>query len=62
MSYESDFLKYIEAWTEDLELLRQNWLLSESTFLTFARERGLNVVAGITGEPSEFLKRGWLVT
>jgi hypothetical protein len=31
--YEGDFRQHIHAWTEDLELLRQNTLLSESVFV-----------------------------
>jgi hypothetical protein len=62
MSHVGDFHQYIEAWAEDLELLRQNWLLSESSFLTFAKERGLTVVGVISGEPGEFHKRGWLAS
>ena len=41
-------------------MLRQNWLLSESAFLSFARDRGLSVSGAVKGEPSEFHERGWL--
>jgi hypothetical protein len=49
-----------QKWAEDLDLLRQNQLLSESSFLAFAKDRGTAVRGLITGEPSEFHKQGWL--
>jgi hypothetical protein len=60
MSIRSNFLMHLEAWAGDLEELRQNWLMTESTFLTFAKDRGVNVIGVITGEPAEFLRLGWL--
>jgi hypothetical protein len=60
MSDGSEMRAHLEACADDLGELRQNWLMSESTFLTFAKDRGVRVVGVITGEPSEFLKRGWL--
>lgn len=41
-------------WSPDLAMLRQNWLLTESAFLSFARDRGLGVGA-IKGEPTRKL-------
>jgi hypothetical protein len=52
-----EFREYVDAWAEDLEALRQNWLLSESGFPSFARDRGLSV---FVGEPEEFCAKGWL--
>jgi hypothetical protein len=56
-----DLRPYLTEWRNDLDELRQNTLLSESSFLTFAQERGLPVRGVITGDPSEFNKRGWLI-
>lgn len=50
----------LAMWREDLEVLRQNWLLSESDFLTFASERGLSVHGVLEGEPSDFHRKKWL--
>ena len=47
-------------WSPDLAMLRQNWLLTESAFLSFARDRGLGVVGVIKGEPGELHRRGFL--
>ena len=55
-----EFREYVDAWAENLEALRQNWLLSESGFLSFARDRGLPVRGVIDGEPGEFYAKGWL--
>src|SRR5260370_18489830 len=52
--------KFLRNWSHDLESLRQNWLLNESGFLTFARDRGLIISGLVKGEPSEFHTRGWL--
>ncbi len=38
-----DLRSYLENWSDDLELLRQNRLLDEGTFLRFARDRGIAV-------------------
>ena len=62
MSQVPDFSKYLEEWSEDIDLLRQNWLLSESGFITFARERGLPILGIFSGEPGEFHNRGWLAS
>jgi hypothetical protein len=54
------FAVSLQDWREDLETLRQNWLLHESQLITFARERGVPVDGVIVGEPGEFHRRGWL--
>ena len=58
----SDFHQYLEEWSQDLELLRQNWLLNESAFINFARDRGLTVRGVVTGDLGDFHKRGWLTS
>lgn len=55
-----DLRDYLRQWQEDLEHLRQNRLLSESNFLTFAKNRGIPVFGVTTGDPGDFLKRHWL--
>ena len=57
-----DFHQYSEEWSQDLELLRQNWLLNESAFIKFARDRGLAVRGIVTGDPSDLYKRGLLTS
>ena len=49
-----------QQWKQDLDDLRQNSLMSESEFITFARQRGLPVWGVITGDPGEFHQKGWL--
>ena len=48
------------AWSDSLDVLRQNDLLSESRFLSFAKDRGTSLHGVTTGEPGEFYRRGWL--
>lgn len=55
-----DLAAYFEAWREDVELLRQNALLSESRLLSFARDRGVAVRGVVAGDPGAFHERGWL--
>jgi len=55
-----DFRQNIQDSSGDLESLRQNWLLSESSFISFARERGVPVSGVISGDPSELHKHGLL--
>ena len=50
----------MEQWSGQLDLLRQNDLLSESRFLSFAKDRGIPVHGVSKGDPGEFYKRGWL--
>jgi len=52
--------RYIDEWTNDLELLRQNQLLDESSFIRFSRDRGIAVFGVVEGDPGEFNTRGWL--
>jgi hypothetical protein len=55
-----EFRQYLDDWSEDLELLRQNRLLKESAFIRFAGDRGTPVFGVIEGDPGEFNRRGWL--
>ena len=41
-------------------MLRQNSLLSESAFLSFASDRGVSISGVTRGDPGEFYRRGWL--
>ncbi len=52
--------QYARRWSRDLELLRQNRLLDESTFIRFAKDRGLPAGGVTEGDPGDFHKRGWL--
>ena len=58
----SDFYQYLEEWSQDLELLRQNRLLDESAFIRFARDRGLAVSGVVIGDSGDLHKRGWLTS
>jgi len=60
LAVDTDLSKYLHRWSRDLKVLRQNSLLSEPAFLSFARDRGLGVSGAVTGDPSEFYERGWL--
>lgn len=51
---------YLDEWTEEIDLFRQNRLMDESQFLSFSRDRGLPVSGVITGDPGNFFKRDWL--
>jgi hypothetical protein len=55
-----DFQHYKTNWSEDLELLRQNSLMTETEFINFAQERGIPVSGVNTGDPGDFNRRGWL--
>jgi hypothetical protein len=57
-----DFRRYMEEWSEELEVLRQNRLLGESAFIAFAKDRGLPVSGLVTGDPGDFHRRGWLAS
>lgn len=60
---QSDFhelRRHLDDWSDDLELLRQNRLLEESAFIRFANDCGIPASGVVTGDPSEFDKRGWL--
>ena len=57
-----DFRQYIEGWSSDLELLRQNRLLDESEFIRFSRDRGLAISGVVTGDPGGLHKRDWLTS
>jgi hypothetical protein len=47
---------------EDLDMLRQNRLQNESSFISFARDHGVPVTGGITGDPGVFHDRTWLAS
>lgn len=55
-----DLSEYLEAWRDDVDLLRQNRLLSESRLLSFAKDRGIAVHGVVSGDPGEFYECGWL--
>lgn len=57
---DTEFSKHLRNWSTDIAVLRQNWLLNESGFLSFARDRGLGVSGVVNGEPGECHERGWL--
>jgi len=57
----TDFNKYLKRWSKDLELLRQNELLDESAFISFARDRGLILTGIVKGEPSQLHAHGRLL-
>ena len=55
-----DLRQYIESWSEDLKLLRQNNLLDKHALIRFVKDRGM-AVSGVTiGDLDNFQKRGWL--
>lgn len=54
------FSTELASWSEELEALRQNWLLSESSFISFARDRGIGISGVVTGELSKLHTSGWL--
>ncbi len=54
-----DIRTQVELWNQ-LAILRQNSLLNESSFLSFAQDRGIPVVGVVEGEPGQFVNRGWL--
>jgi hypothetical protein len=57
---DTEFSKHLRIWSADLTVLRQNGLQTESAFLSFARDRGLNLAGVIKGEPGELHRRGFL--
>ena len=59
---DSGFNRYLNDWSEFLDSLRQNVLMNESAFLTFARDRGLRVSGTQKGDPGVFHSRGWLAS
>lgn len=56
------FEPQLAAWAEHLELLRQNGLLSESRFISFAKDRGVAVRGVVTGDPGDLFRKGWLTS
>jgi len=57
---DTDFTTYLKKWSTEIAALRQNYLLSESNFLSFAQERGFPVKGVVYGEPGDFHRRQWL--
>ncbi len=57
-----DLRHYFIDWLDDLGMLRQNHLLDEGSFLSFAKDRGINVGGVVTGEPGIFHEQGWLTS
>lgn len=57
---EMHFDEFRRAWSEDLDLLRQNRLQNERKFLKFAKARGIRVAGVVTGDPTRFHEMGWL--
>lgn len=53
---------WIEEWSEDLESLRQNRLLDESSFIDFARDRGLPVHGEVEKVLGSLRENGLLTT
>jgi hypothetical protein len=49
-----------EKYSSELQILRQNDLLTESRFLSFAKDRGVAVHGVTKGDPGDFHRRGWL--
>jgi hypothetical protein len=50
----------LTEWSKDLAMLWQNNLLNESSFIAFAKDRGLPVFGAASGDPGNLHKRGWL--
>jgi hypothetical protein len=57
-----DFREHLEKWSQDLGWLQQNSLLDEGNFISFARDRGAAIQGGVTGDPGELCRRGWLMS
>jgi hypothetical protein len=55
-----EFRHYLHEWSEEVNLLRQNRLLDEGAFISFAKDCGISVSGVIQGDPHEFNQRGWL--
>ena len=55
-----EFRHYLEAWDQDLEMLRQNSLLDEGALIRFARDRDIVVSGVVTGDPGKLHKQGLL--
>ena len=55
-----DLSRYIEEWSGDLELLRQNALIGGHTLIRFVKDRGMAVSGFTIGDLEDFKKRCWL--
>ena len=58
MNDNSNLSQYLELWSGDIEALRQNQPLTEISFLSFARDRGVHRF--LSNELEESWRRGWL--
>ena len=56
------FDDYRQEWSQELEIIRQNGLMNEGSFITFTQDRGLPVFGAVTGDPGKFHRRGWLAS
>jgi hypothetical protein len=54
---DTDFSTYLKRWPREVAALRQNWLLSESSFLSFARDHGFPADGVVKGEPRDLHRR-----
>ncbi len=50
----------IRNWASDLVVLTQTQTLDEAKFLTWCRERAIEISGVVAGDPGEFWRRGWL--
>ena len=57
-----DLAQSLVDWRDGLEPIRQNGLLDEGAFITFAKRRGIAVWGVISGDPGKLFKRGWLAS
>lgn len=60
LNYVPEFRQYFLDWSQDLDFIRQNRLLDETSFLRFVNERGIQAWGVCSGDPGDFCKRGWL--
>ena len=56
----SELDEQIASLSPELDQLRQNVLLDEAAFITFARDRGIGVSGVVRGDPGTFHSKGWL--
>jgi hypothetical protein len=57
-NYQSDLSQYLQKWSNELSLIRQNQHLDQSALIAFARKRGTSQISD--GDPATFQKQGWL--
>src|SRR5580693_8384778 len=56
----TQFSKYLDRWSKDIATLRQNWLLNQSAFFSFARDRSAGLKGVLAVEPLDYYRRCWL--